>query len=739
MLYLFFREQAHYRKLRHQYKLFLEEDRRRQERNESILRTLERIESRASILAAKTERYKFLRKQYSNFINRLQNIPKNAKIAKDCGTFSRYLSETIPKQEEVNDNSYITGQDIIRTNKRNDMIEKYFQSLNTAESRANLDGKTKQRYPFSNCNDYLKKSNALNNISEGYRATSVADEILESIYAKRAGQDENCLINNTFTDNKILINDEVHGSCSDEFTQRHQSLEQFGLSLNDNISTRAATENVGRVLSSYQKDNDKEKYSAPQVPLFDNNNRDDERKNHTEIGYNSLENGLQNDREEDIFQNDDDEKMKNIVLDEVTDLRKEEFSEELKEVLPEIKKNGEEFKEELQKIKENEEEPKEEDLQYNTDETKETEHIPDEGSNDAIEKQLFSEAENDVLIQQQTATTKEDTGFVFDDDSYKISIENKNIEHQQGENNETQEETVQEHNKNHEESINKHSENETPLEANNDKPLKSKQITEQYNNENLQYEEKTESFQENNDNNNYQQPFDNGVEYYQKEQCDQIQEQQYYDENGQYFQQYDENGQPLQQYYDENGQLVQQYDENGQPYQQYDMYAPENQIMYDENGEVIQQYDNYGQPIQYEENAQLFQQNYDEQNQQQYYGYELESDGQPKENDEQTNITETVQNFNEDAVSLEQDVKKQEDLGTVEKLSTLEAKETVQEASNPEQVIVKEDIDKPSDDDVKDERKPHKVMEMLDTDTENSQHDTKESHDSDFDFSSSHK
>lgn len=44
----------------------MEEKRRRAERNENILRTLERIDYQASILAAKTERLKLLKVEFIN-------------------------------------------------------------------------------------------------------------------------------------------------------------------------------------------------------------------------------------------------------------------------------------------------------------------------------------------------------------------------------------------------------------------------------------------------------------------------------------------------------------------------------------------------------------------------------------------------------------------------------------------------------------------------------------------------
>jgi hypothetical protein len=47
--------------LRERYKAFLEEERQRRERNDRILQTLDRIESRAAMLTAKSERLRLLR------------------------------------------------------------------------------------------------------------------------------------------------------------------------------------------------------------------------------------------------------------------------------------------------------------------------------------------------------------------------------------------------------------------------------------------------------------------------------------------------------------------------------------------------------------------------------------------------------------------------------------------------------------------------------------------------------
>lgn len=47
--------------MRERYEAFLEEERKRHERNDRILQTLDRIESRASMLTAKSERLRLLR------------------------------------------------------------------------------------------------------------------------------------------------------------------------------------------------------------------------------------------------------------------------------------------------------------------------------------------------------------------------------------------------------------------------------------------------------------------------------------------------------------------------------------------------------------------------------------------------------------------------------------------------------------------------------------------------------
>ncbi|PSN52340.1 hypothetical protein C0J52_11419 [Blattella germanica] len=54
-------EEARLNNLRERYENFLDEEKQRRERNDRILQTLDRIESRAAILTAKSERLRLLR------------------------------------------------------------------------------------------------------------------------------------------------------------------------------------------------------------------------------------------------------------------------------------------------------------------------------------------------------------------------------------------------------------------------------------------------------------------------------------------------------------------------------------------------------------------------------------------------------------------------------------------------------------------------------------------------------
>ncbi|KAJ9577315.1 hypothetical protein L9F63_006154 [Diploptera punctata] len=59
-------EEVRLNNLRERYETFLDEEKHRKERNDRILQTLDRIENRAAILTAKSERLKLLRVSKGN-------------------------------------------------------------------------------------------------------------------------------------------------------------------------------------------------------------------------------------------------------------------------------------------------------------------------------------------------------------------------------------------------------------------------------------------------------------------------------------------------------------------------------------------------------------------------------------------------------------------------------------------------------------------------------------------------
>ncbi|RZB38916.1 mediator of RNA polymerase II transcription subunit 26 [Asbolus verrucosus] len=178
-LRVFLREQMHYRKLRSQYKRFLEEDRRRQDRNERILRTLERIENRVAMLVAKTERFKLLRQQYQTFLDRI------------------YKAKQIKKPEASDIPQETQLEKMQPVEEKSDIVQSYIQNLSSQKLKDLLEKEedARKRLPFS-----VKKSpEDKRSHREDYfifregesrpnYASSIADDIMNSIYSKHSSK-----------------------------------------------------------------------------------------------------------------------------------------------------------------------------------------------------------------------------------------------------------------------------------------------------------------------------------------------------------------------------------------------------------------------------------------------------------------------------------------------------------------------------------------------------------------------
>jgi len=85
-----YREEERLNNLRERYEAFLEEERKRRERNDRMLQTLDRIESRAAMLTAKSERLRLLR---------VSNLPKHSLDILQTGGLGLLLNIFVADQE----------------------------------------------------------------------------------------------------------------------------------------------------------------------------------------------------------------------------------------------------------------------------------------------------------------------------------------------------------------------------------------------------------------------------------------------------------------------------------------------------------------------------------------------------------------------------------------------------------------------------------------------------------------
>lgn len=173
----------------------MEEDKRRQARNEEILRSLERMEERTEVLTAKTDRIKLLHKQYLNYLKRIQmnQLTDKNKIHREDGK-TPFVEKSASQILETGDLSVIKQTTTI-TSSKDDVIEKYFKSLSPKSRSILYDKATKssnERMPFTVTYGDPKAHTLLKNTLGGgdtnayasSAAITAADEIINSIYTK---------------------------------------------------------------------------------------------------------------------------------------------------------------------------------------------------------------------------------------------------------------------------------------------------------------------------------------------------------------------------------------------------------------------------------------------------------------------------------------------------------------------------------------------------------------------------
>ncbi|KAF2894963.1 hypothetical protein ILUMI_11196 [Ignelater luminosus] len=158
------REEAHFKKLRTKYKQFLEEDRRRQQRNDKILEALDRIENRTVMWEAKTEKFKAFRKKYSNYLKKASDEQKNRSPLDDERTYSDLKYDNHISTDEKYNYLKKDKKEDSDDGDENGIVEKYLQSLSSTKCKEDI-LQRKKSLPES------KYSN-LGNINSIYSRTS---------------------------------------------------------------------------------------------------------------------------------------------------------------------------------------------------------------------------------------------------------------------------------------------------------------------------------------------------------------------------------------------------------------------------------------------------------------------------------------------------------------------------------------------------------------------------------------
>lgn len=578
---MYCREQLHYKKLRGQYKRFLEEDRRRQERNENILRELERVEGRASVLAAKTERHKFLRRQYQTFIKQshatgnaiVTQEPINGTSAPEFALERAFALERSPRRQE---NSEF----------HKDIVEKYFQSLTSPKRNMDAITKSRARFPYS------ARSDELNGLSEPvtqddgekldqHGAISVADEIMNSIYGRKQE-----------IASKADVSKPSYTSVGPEV--RRDSLLNFGKTV----------ENLKKSVEEYgygdMGDN------ATQFADARITKTDDQPKQRDNLASKASENRQ---RQSAIIET----KARNVGEIRHIDGQRNE------QMLPNCDEKG--ILETLHDSKETQQKQEASSVQKGNMHYSDKKFIDENTQNDQHEQQLVeSIRELDDSAGLGMKKKRVEPSDLEDQSAQQLASYGQSVKQTDGEYDPRvleNEQIIQQYpsqqlpNEQKQQSSQHYNETDHPVQKYD---LNSQEVeelaTEQhypqnYDNDELsaqQYYENGNEVQQYSGQDQTITQHDDVKQPIQEFSKEQISSQHYdqneqlrYDENGQPVQQYVQSGQPTQQY-DENGQVVEQYVESDQPIQQYQ-----------ENGQLVQQYDKDSQPIQqYDQNGQQY-------------------------------------------------------------------------------------------------------------------------------------
>lgn len=619
----------------------MDEDRKRQDRNEKIVRALERIESRVNALMSKTERFKVLRRQYQSYLERISPAPK---------TISSRQNETFETQETLYENPTTLKAFKNSDEEKMAVLDKYLQNLGTKKFESTT---------TTSHNDELETldelSRKLSSNFDSNKANSIAEDIMNSIYNRHykkevnnvprtlhtRSQESNVSDNESKTEQNYFktraMQDKPYyneNNYSRENTEeKKHSVLQHLLGKENKEQNLKKPEYVDRSFSNYKPSDGERNVSKtkPYSPIVLSNTKKPDPKIETSLNANNQYNV----KNIDLAYQSEFQKLESqlgdnnsISIPKVTNFERNSALELNKK--DELSENENSFA----NIQDNFDIPISQQIITNNSQQSPEHHVTEPhyineteleekeilDKTDCVDKKLVEDQQpKEYILDETTSLEKDNLNKKLEQHNHeeKLNINSpieKTEEYQQKINEVVTVENSQPVTKTstHEDDSCKDVTDHNPLQGNEQQEpvnISSTEVDEGQKldqpSQNIETHDHLQSLEQTDVqyDNNYETSHEYGHEY---------------DENGQPIQQYDENGQPLYSY-DVNGQLIQSYEGNGHSYHTgYDENGQPIGGNYDENGQPIlqQHYDENGQPIfqqHYDENGQpILQQNYDE-------------------------------------------------------------------------------------------------------------------------------
>lgn len=622
----------------------MDEDRKRQERNEKIVRALERIESRVNSLMSKTERFKILRRQYKSYLDSISTRSKNNNYCRDEGNFPTRLEEY--SNEQVQKNEFAEKFDKDKDEKMA-ILDRYLKNFRSEDLESKHHPPSTEQHHFRKDNDKLKTlddlSKRLSQTFDSNKANSIAEDIMNSIYNRHYKKDIDPF--------KIVQKRHPTEAEGPKVSDYGSDNEDYDLDFREKKMHP-------KEKSSYFQNGKNEK--EPHIPHYELNNDNNlknplknellnitDRNSNNQLIKKTYKNAEQ-DSDENFHENTNSLRKKvdfgfpdktftekshasnHVCPDSNNELNPVQTSQNIRNKLDNENQNG--IKNKQIKISDSEDSITNDDkntnkanfpnsqstylnnavendqvggFEINQDHNRQNERIQSDRLNDSDsyknDKRKEEEYNNENIEPiEDTYCHQSMPGQILDESSSQQLSKQQSVDIIEPHRNENEPKHPQDHKEIHQHYADN---SKSGLGENNE--ISHPAIQDQYDQQHFEDSQPNQQYDENGQRT---ENFDETVEKIKNQQPEINNKQlnQYYEENGEKlpYEHYDQSNESLHQQFDENSQPVyQQYDENGQPilHQQYGNVDQENQH-YDNNGKPVQQqYDENGEPLLYQQ------------------------------------------------------------------------------------------------------------------------------------------